>query len=217
MKAFLSKILIFHILLLFPLFPEVRLEIFQGSDIIPFAADLANMSNIIYKEYPYLYGIEDDAEFYIILYCHSKEAKLCVAYDDTRIIGYAIGVPLKDYSISFQKPFIEHKLDVDRFFYIGEVALLSGYRRQGIGKNMLLYIEDLVKQEQNYPEICLAHIDESRVLVKPPIGYTSLSDVWIKLGYERQKDLSFMIDWPNVNDEHSSTHTLVYWVKRLKN
>jgi ribosomal protein S18 acetylase RimI-like enzyme len=215
MKAFLGKLLVFHILGLCALFAELRLEFFEGSDILPFAVDLAGMSNILYKEYPYLYGIEDDAEFYITRYCHSKEAKLCLAYDGPKIVGYTIGVPLKNYSLSFQEPFIKNQLDVGRFFYIGEVALFPEYRGQGIGKDMLLQMERLVKQEQSYPEICLAHIDESCVFATPPINYVSLAHVWIKLGYKRKENLFFTPEWPNVGDVHPSTHTLVYWVKRL--
>lgn len=194
---------------------QIKLKTFNGTDIIPFASDLARISNVVYKEYPYLYDIEDDAQFYLTKYCHTSEAKLCLAYDGENIIGYVIGVPLKDYSKSFQNPFIKHGLEVDRFFYIGELALLSDYRKQGVGKRMLLQIEELVKSEQKYPEICLAHIDESRLLAKKPFNYTSLSTFWIQLNYEQYANLSFTLEWKNVGEKDDSSHTLIYWRKKI--
>jgi GNAT superfamily N-acetyltransferase len=215
MKRLFRKALVLQILWIFPLFAEVRLEIFHGSDIIPLGEELANISNIVFKEYPYLYGIEDSGEFYITRFGHSQMAKLCVAYDDAKVIGYIIGEPLKDYSISFQQPFVDRGLNIDDFFYIAEVGLLPGYRGQSIGKDMLHQMEELVKQEGNYPMICLAHIDESRVLAKAPRGHRSLSYLWNKLQYEKREDLSFSTDYPNVGDTLPSTHILVYWIKRF--
>jgi ribosomal protein S18 acetylase RimI-like enzyme len=211
----LRKAFVFQILWLFSLFSDVRLEIFQGSEIIPFAEELAKISNVVFKEYPYLYGVEDSGEFYITRFGHSQMAKLCVAYEDTRVVGYIIGEPLKDYSLSFQQPFVDCGLNIDDFFYIAEVGLLPEYRGQSVGKDMLFQMEELVKQEGNYPMICLAHIDESRVLTKAPRGYRSLSYLWNKLQYEKREDLSFNTDYPNVGDIFPSMHTLVYWIKRF--
>lgn len=194
---------------------QIRLKTLYGKDIIPFASDLARISNVVYKEYPYLYDVEDDAQFYLTLYCHTPEAKLCLAYEGENIIGYVIGVPLKDYSKSFQTPFIKQGLEIDRFFYIGEFALLPTYRKQGIGKRMLLQIEELVKKERKYSEICLAHIDESRILSKKPHNYRSLSTFWNRFGYEHHANLSFILEWKNVGEKDDSPHTLTYWIKKI--
>lgn len=218
MKSFAANVFVLQFLLFFAICAQgtVKLQTFQGTETIPFAAELARISNIVYKEYPYLYDVEDDDQFYLTKFCHSPEAKICLAFDGTNIIGYAIGVPLEAYSQSFQRPFFDFKLDVKNFFYLGELALLPAYREQGIGKRMLLQIEELVKKEGKYPQMCLVHIDESKILTTRPANYISLSTFWSQIGYEQCPNLSLNIEWKNVGESCISTHTLIYWIKSLK-
>ncbi len=59
MKSTLLKIFFLQFLILFSIFGgEVKLKTFEGVEIIPFTDDLARISNIVYKEYPYLYDVE---------------------------------------------------------------------------------------------------------------------------------------------------------------
>jgi len=194
---------------------KTHLQTFQGSETVPYADALARLSNTIYKEYPYLYGIEDTAEFYLTKFCHSSEVKLCLLFDDQTIVGYAIGVPLKAYSSSFQQPFITAQLDREKFFYLGELALLPRYRKQGFGKQMLSEMENMVKKDNKYPNICLVHIDESTLLDKKPADYISGVTFWSHMGYKCCPEISFTAEWENTGETTTSSHTLIYWIKPL--
>ena len=194
---------------------KTHLRTFEGRETIPYADILARLSNTIYKEYPYLYGVEDTAEFYLTKFCHSSEVKLCLLFDDQTVVGYAIGVPLKAYSPSFQQPFVTAQLDREKFFYLGEIALLPRYRKQGFGKQMLSEMENMVKKDNKYPNICLAHIDESTLLDKKPADYISGVTFWSHMGYRCYPEISFTAEWENTGETTPSSHTLIYWIKLL--
>jgi len=213
MKKFFQLLLCFQFLWVFALSSQtIKVEVYQGAEIVPLAAELAKISNIAFKEYPYLYDIEDDERFYLTKYCGFEEAKLCLARDGTKVIGYAIGVPLKNYTPSFQQPFLNQKLNIDEFFYIGELAILPEYRRQKIGTQLMFQIEEQVKQEQKYPKICLIHIDENKIFAEKPKDFPS-ANFWIRLGYLQQPSLSIDLDWKNVGETEETPHTLIYWTK----
>lgn len=218
MKSITLKMFALQFLLFFAICAQepVTLKTFQGNETSSFANELARISNIVFKEYPYLYDVEDDDQFYLTKFCHSPEVKLCLAFDGTTVVGYAIGVPLKAFSQFFQQPFVNFNLDVEQFFYLGELALLPAYREKGIGKRMLLQIEDMVKKEGKYPEICLVHIDESKILANRPVDYISLSTFWHQIGYQKYPNLSFAQEWKNVGELSISSHILVCWIKSLR-
>lgn len=194
---------------------KTHLQTFQGTEIIPYTDALARLSNTIYKEYPYLYGIEDTAEFYLTKFCHSSEAKLCLLFDDQTIVGYAIGVPLKAYPSSCQQPLVNTQLDREKFFYLGEIALLAPYRKQGFGKQMLSEMENMVKKDDKYPNMCLVCIDENALLDKKPTDYLSLFTFWSHMGYKCCPELSFTAEWEHTGETTPSSHTLIYWIKPL--
>ncbi len=187
----------------------------EGSAVAPFAAELAKISNIVFKEYPYFYGVEDDEQFYLSHYCHSSEVKLCLAFDGSQVIGYAIGAPLPAFSPAFHKPFQERGLGIDSLFCIGEVGLLPEYRSRGMGKELLLKMEELVKKDGKYSQICLVHMDESLILDKQPIGYTSLTSLWSHLHYQSYPHLAVYLSWRDVGATDQSMHKLIYWIKTL--
>lgn len=186
----------------------------QGSEIIPFTKELARISNIVFTQYPYLYP-EDDEQFYITRMCHSSEAKLCLAYDGPEVIGYAVGVPLKDYRGSAPQPHLREKIDREQFFYLAEIAILPAYRQQGIGSHLLQQFEALVVEEGRYPHICLVSIEEETVRREPPEGHRSVSYFWPRFGYTEHPELAFTAEWPNVGETEPSSHTLIYWIKPL--
>jgi ribosomal protein S18 acetylase RimI-like enzyme len=194
---------------------KTHLKTFQGNEIIPYTDTLARLSNTIYKEYPYLYGVEDTAEFYLTKFCHSSEAKLCLLFDDQTIVGYAIGVPLKAYRSSFNTPLSTPTLDREKFFYLGEIALLPRYRKQGLGKQMLSEMENMVKKDNKYPNMCLVTIDESTLLDKKPADYISLVTFWSYMGYKCCPEISFTAEWENTGETTPSSHTCIYWIKSL--
>jgi GNAT superfamily N-acetyltransferase len=207
MKRFLAKILIIQILGALSLFAHVRLEIFRGCDILPFAAELADISHVACKELPCLHGFADDPECFVARHCHSSAAILCLALDGCKIVGFMIGSPLRAFSLCFQQHFIHRRLDVDRLFHIGGVGLLPEFRCRGIEQEMLLQIERLVRREQVYFAMCLASIDE---------GGSSWPHVWTKMGFVRADDLSCSAQWPHVWDLHEPHHALVCWIKSLQ-
>lgn len=195
---------------------KLHIKTLEGSAVVPFTADLANISNIVFKEYPYLYGVEDDEQFYLSHYCHSPEVKLCLALDGRQVIGYAIGVPLSAYSPKFHQPFQKLGLRIHSLFYIGEVGLLSEYRTHGIGKQLLLTIEELVRKEGKYSQICLVHIDENLISANKPTDYTSLTSLWSHLHYQSYPHLTVDLSWKNVDATEASMHRLIYWIKTLE-
>lgn len=196
----------------------IRMQVLQGEMINSHVKDITGLSLIIYREYPYLYeGTEEEYLPLIQHYAQSDNGIACLLFDNEKPIGVAIGMPMNAMRESYKKPILNssEKIDIDSIFYLGEFLLLKGYRGKGLGKQMYIEFERLVKAKENFKTICFCKIFESDNHHLMPTNYKSLNDFWTKLGFKQQENLSFSVFWRNVFEVEDSPHKLVYWMKSL--
>ena len=87
----------------------------------------------VFRDWPYLYEGNTQAEPYISNYVNHPRAALFLASAAANPIGVATCLPLGDESANVQAPFLERGWDVNRFFYFGEGIILSAWRGKGLG------------------------------------------------------------------------------------
>lgn len=213
----IKNLILFFQGILFPALvgEEIRFEIARGAEIIPYIQDIIKISDAFYSHYPYLYdGTQSDEEFYMRLYARWPDARLVMAFDQEKAIGYAIGAPMKNIPVG-QEPFVVNGYAIDSLFLLGEIALLEPYRERQAGKKMVYQMETFAKEELRCNKICIMIIDEDFVALPRPENYHSSEKFWHELGFESYRNLRFNIDWRNVNESRETEHTMFYRMKQL--
>lgn len=197
---------------------EIRLEIARGSEIAHYAQDIVKISDAYYSQYPYLYdGTQCDEEFYLQLYSRWPNARLVMAFDGTQAVGYAIGTTMQDIPLGHE-PLLAMDYSLDSLFLIGEIALLEPYRGKQIGKQMVQKMEHFAKEEIKCTSVCIMEIDETFVRMPKPDNYRPNDKFWLEMGYAPYQvpQLSFEIQWKNINESEVSGHIMYYRIKPLK-
>lgn len=193
---------------------EIRIEVARGPEIARYTKDLVRLSDAFYSQYPYLFdGVQSDEEFYLRLYARKPDGWLAIAFDGDCAIGYAIGAPMNDIPIG-QEPLLKNGYSPDSLYLLGEITLLEPYRGQRLGTKMVRQMERFAKG-LGYKTLCLTQIDEASVLMPRPSTYRSSDDFWRELGFKPYENLSFYINWRNVNEPQESLHSMFFWMKPL--
>lgn len=190
---------------------NIKIETFRGAEIAPHIKEVIKLCDSIYREYPYLYN-GDDAEYtaYIESYSQSNDAITCLAFDGKNAVGLAIGIPMSKTRDLYKQTLMEHGIDLDKMFYLGEFGVKSEYRNNGIEEKMYLEIENFAKQAGSFNMIGLWEIQGA----KTP-SEISKDEFWKKMGFMRRPDLHFDILWTNIGDSKESTHLAVYSIKKI--
>lgn len=193
----------------------LELKVVRGKDILNYISDLANLRITVFREYPYLYDGDFEYETnYLKTYTQSDKSILVLVLENNVIVGASTGIPLKNETEAFQRPFQEKGLDVSDYYYFGESILLPASRGQRIYPKIFAERELAAKDAGcKYSVFCAVDRSTSNYLI--PAGYHDLSNFWRKLGYEKHADLNAIFEWKQIDEERSSPKTLNFWVKKL--
>jgi GNAT superfamily N-acetyltransferase len=195
---------------------NITYKTLKGNDITPYASDINTICAKVYREYPYLYEAEmDDYTYYLGLYGKSANSIIVFAFDGTKVIGMATGIPLTEYRSHYVQPFAQNKYDINKIFYVGELVLFKEYRGQGIGKQLYMTLEDSAKHTNKYNLIAFSQIDESFVKQPQPDDYKQIDGFWTKLGFVKHPELSYDASWKVIGDIDYSKHPMYFWTKQL--
>lgn len=193
---------------------EIRYVEVENRAIAPYIRSIADLCNTVYAEFPYRYdGQDNDYNYYFDTYVNALHSFACIVLDGDKPIGVITAIPLADYRPNKIKTFADHGFDVHQFAYLRELVLLPEYRGQGIGKQLYLRVENWARVNK-FTYIAFAQIDESKISVCPPTGYSPLDGFWKKLGFIKHPELQFDAFYKCVGEEEA-IHPMYYWVKKL--
>ena len=218
------KVIFFHFLMVSSFLQaqencaNVSLKVFKGNEITPYVSDITQLSLQIYREYPYLYeGTEEEYLPFIQRYSESNDGIASILFDDKKLIGVCIGMPLNEMRDNYLGNFSSiTKEELDSLYYLGEFLLLKQYRSQGNGKQMYTSFENEVIKKSLYKTLCFCKIQEFLEHPSQPDNYFSMNNFWKQSEYVAREDLSFNVDWVNVNETTLSPHQLYFWFKPLQ-
>lgn len=187
----------------------------KGTEILPYIPELARLRIEVFKEYPYLYAGGLDYELkYLKAYTDSSESVVVLVFDDDRVVGASTAIPLKFEMQAFQKPFLDLNMDINDIFYFGESVLNKDYRGQGIYRRFFDERE-LAAKEYGCHTFTFCAVERSLDDPKKPQGYKPLDEIWQHFGYQKNLKISTYFDWPEVGEQHESSHRMVFWMKQL--
>lgn len=195
---------------------KLHVEAYKGQEIAPYSKDIVQLSNTLFKGYPYFYN-GNDGEYteHLQSYAQSKNGIISIAFDGDKIVGVATGIPLSEAWDKYQKPFQQRGDDVKKIYYLGELLVLPEYTGKGLGQQMAKEVEKFAK-EKGFQTITAQVIDEKSLKEPAPTGHYSMTNVLQKLGYQERPEINMESMWTNVNADKETSHKMVYWTKSLK-
>lgn len=194
-----------------------KLQIFRlkGRAILPFIPDLAKLRIEIFRDYPYLYeGNLTYETNYLNTYVSCAESIMVVVLDQNQLVGASTAIPLKFETNEFKQPFIEHGMQIDDIFYLGESVILPHYR----GKNIYRHFfreRELAAKEYGCHVTTFCAVERPDNHPKRPPNYMSLDQVWTYFGYHKHPELRAYLEWQEVGEKNLTQKPLIFWLKNL--
>ncbi len=192
-----------------------RLLRLSGNEIAPYLDALADLRIEVFREFPYLYDGDHDYERrYLRTYAESELSVFIVALAGSEVIGVSTGIPLRDETEEFKRPFRERDFDVDGIFYFGESVLRRSWRGRGLGVAFIREREAFAREHGFHTAVFCAVERPDDHPLRPP-DHVPLNRFWEKRGYRRQPDLTTTYRWKDVGEQGETDKRMVFWMKRL--
>lgn len=200
----------------------IRFETYRGEEINSHIKEITDLALAVYREYPYLYeGTADEYMPILALNGNSSCGLACLVYDNGELIGVALGMPAAEVRKHYLEPLLRVSSleEVQTSFYLAEMLLFQEYRSNGLGKQIYLALEQLVKAEGSFNRIYFCNIVESDQNPLRPNEYVSFDDFWPmqQLGFDKCESLTFNAFWQNIGETDVTPHQQVYWTKLIQN
>ena len=178
--------------------------------------DIAKLRIEVFREWPYLYdGSLDYERTYMRKFSNAAGAVAVVAFDGDKVAGASTGMPLVQADPDFQAPFAANGMALERIFYCAESVLRAPYRGRGLYRAFFDGRESHARALGGF-ETCTfcAVVRPDDHPLRPP-GAPSLEPVWRHFGYTPEPSLACHFAWKDVDQDHSTEKTLIFWKKDL--
>jgi GNAT superfamily N-acetyltransferase len=191
-----------------------KIQFFKESEALAYIPELAKLRIEIFKEYPYLY--DGDFEYeqkYLSKFVHAPESLIALVFDTDKIVGAFSGLPMRYEEGNLQSVWEE---ELDSLYYFSELLLLPGYRKFGIGSQLMSQAEKWVEQlDTEYTKLVLATVIRAENHPSKPIDYQSLNTLWEKFDYTLLKGKTCTIAWKELGEIIESEKPMQFWSKEL--
>jgi len=196
---------------------SITVQSFTGEGVAQYIPNVARLRIEVFREFPYLYaGSMEYEEKYLQTYINSPESVIVIAFDAGQVIGASTAVPMRHETEDFKRPFIEHGIDPESVFYLGESVLKQEYRGRGIGVRFFQEREAHAQRigDFSWAAFCAVVRPENHPL--RPFDYVPLDQFWNKRGYTRHLELQTTLTWQDIDEPAQTPKPMVYWLKALK-
>ena len=195
---------------------ELHIETFKGKEITSQLKELSLLCDTIYCESPYLHNGQDQGyDEYLESYAKCPQSVAFMAYDDKKVVGIAIGMPMTEAKETFRKPLDDHGHDLDAIFYLGEFGVRPEYQGKGLQEKLFSKIESFAKENGQFKRICFCEVDDVTTPTQKPPGTLIRDDFWKKHGFNPYSKVHFLVFWTNINETVESPHLAVFWTKKI--
>lgn len=140
----------------------------------------------------------DNAEYQPFLEIYAQNNGIaCASFDQGRLIGAAIGVPLQCMPERFRQPFVGQ---LERMYYLGSGVVDQDHRGKSLGERLFEAFEQEVPRQ--FDIICYCELIRPAPTLEPVNGFLE------------QRDKTFQGIWKDVGSEKEIPRTMVYWTKQ---
>ena len=194
---------------------NLQYKIYKGSEIAELTDTLYHLSNIIFREYPYLYEPDLEKEGnYMERYVKMKSSFVMMIYDGNALVGAATAGSLAEECDHIRISYEDAGYDLEKTFYYGEAMLLPTHRGTGFYKTIM---EERRKAALNWGATKGTFISVNRPDDHPlkPQGYTSLKSIWNRYGFFECPNFKKDVLWKDVDLPEPTLKSLTAWVKDI--
>lgn len=197
-----------------------RIEVFNGDAAVPYANALAKLRLKTYCNYPYLYvGKLEDELLYIQHYFNDSRGQIIVGFEGKTIAGIASGLPLNA-TVSFlkdwHKTLKQHEIDVENYFYLGELIIKPQFQKQGLGEQLVKQMCQEARSLGFHKMMLVTSIRDTNHPLRPQ-DYFDTDLIWSKFGFVKS-DIVFTCNWLTQQSDgyvQRDENKLGCWMKNL--
>jgi GNAT superfamily N-acetyltransferase len=195
----------------------VRIQSFTGKDMERYIPEVARLRIEVFREFPYLYdgNLEYEAK-YLRTYTASPDSVIVIAFDGNQVIGASTAVPLRHETEEIKRPFLEHNIDPDSVFYLGESVLRREYRGRGIGVRFFQEREAHAQRVGDFTWAAFCAVERPTDHPRRPANYVPLDEFWNRRGYFKRPELRTTFTWQDLDETSQSPKPMVFWLKPLQ-
>jgi len=195
---------------------NLYMKVLSGPDAREYFEDIAQIRISLFSEYPYLYeGTIEHEKEYLETYFKSSCALILLVFDGQKIVGFSNSIALSEESEEMKTPFIEHKLNLSEYLYIGEVMIYKPYRNKKILRKFLEFHENTALT-QGYSHMIFMTVERPDNHPARPDNHRLLDPVWKHFGYQQIPGLQIHFMWPQVDTNQDTENTLAIWQKNIQ-
>ena len=187
-----------------------------GGEVEGYLADAARLRIEVFREFPYLYDGNLEAERkYLESYAKSALSVFVLAVADGEVVGVSTGLPLVDAAEEFQAPFAEAGWNLAEVFYFGESVLRREFRGGGIGHR---YFDEREAHagRHGFKVTAFCAVDREPDHPLRPQHCQSFDKFWERRGYRREHGMVAAVSWPQVDTGGEVENRLTFWTRRLE-
>lgn len=192
----------------------MNFQVLQGSAILPYVAQVAELRIEIFREFPYLYkGDMETERGYFKSYSQCLNSLFVIARENGKVVGALTGIPLAD---ALDECWTSHSdMAIDRVYYWGDIVVQKQHRGKGLGKKLCELFEKAIKEMKSFEMIAFKEIIRAGNHPKRPKDYHSLDAFWQKRGYKKHPELTSSVSWKEIGSVEKVDHEMVFWLKTL--
>lgn len=188
----------------------------QGSAVLEFADQFADLRIAVFRDFPYLYeGTHEYEMDYIKTYAACPDAMVFFVFDKSCLVGATTCIPLADETENVRQPFLQKDYEIECVFYFGESILLKPYRGMGLGHRFFDERESFASSFGRYHTTAFCSVNRAVNHPMKPYDYIPNDSFWTKRGYEKQEDMTCQMEWKDLDQECETTKSLTFWTKAL--
>lgn len=193
----------------------IRVAALTGAALDAALDDVARLRIAVFRDWPYLYDGDLDYERgYLATYQNNDRAVMVGAFDGTRLVGAATGMPMQDHADDFAAAFDGSGEDLGTIFYCAESVLLPDWRGHGLGHRFFDLREDHARAlELEKSAFCAVIRPDGHPL--RPAGYAPLDPFWRKRGYHPLAGVVARFGWKDLGEPQESDKSLQFWIRSL--
>ncbi|WP_455211597.1 GNAT family N-acetyltransferase [Kaarinaea lacus] len=194
----------------------ITIRPFTGSDVEYYIPEVARLRIEVFREYPYLYDGDMGYEAnYLRTYSESRDSVIVIAFAGDQVVGASTAVPLRYEMEEIKRPFLEHNIDPQDVFYLGESVLLPNYRGRGIGVRFFQEREAHASLIGNFHWSAFCTIERPCDHPRRPGDYITLDEFWKRRGYIKRPEFRTTLSWKDLDESSPTPKSMVFWMKQL--
>ncbi|MEN9361667.1 MAG: hypothetical protein RL095_3202 [Verrucomicrobiota bacterium] len=193
----------------------LRLEFLRGSEVLPRLQELAALRIEIFREWPYLYAGNEEAESqYLRFYAECPDSLVLLVWDGGRCVGASTSLPLAAAHDDIRRPWLASGEEISRLSYIGEVILRPAYRGRGLGVRFFHEHENHARKT-GLLECCFCTVERDADDRRKPADAVDLRGFWERRRYRLLAGVTCQLSWLDSGDSAPTPKLMQFWIRRL--